>query len=141
MKKKLNFAVLLTIIAGLLLSACSSATDTPELSGTNWKLVSYGPANAQTPAADGIDTSIKFAIDGQVSGNLGCNSFGGEYKQAGAQLTFGSMMSTMMACPEPQMSQESISLSILNGTVGFRMEGDKLMVDGVDGDQLILVRQ
>ena len=141
MNKKLHFALLLPIIAGLLLSACSSATNTPELSGTNWKLVSYGPANAQTPAADGIETSLKFGADGQVSGNLGCNGFGGEYKQDGTRLTFGSMMSTMMACPEPQMSQESLSLAILYGTVEFQLDGDNLIIAGESEDQLILAKQ
>ncbi len=141
MNKKMHLVLLLPIIAGLLLSACSSGTSTPELSDTNWKLVAYGPASDLITAADGIETSIKFGADGQVSGNLGCNGFGGEYKQTGAQLTFGPMMSTMMACPEPQMSQESISLSILNGTVDFRLDGDKLTIDGSGGNQLILVRQ
>jgi len=137
----MHFALLLPIIAGLLLSACSSGTSTPELSDTNWKLEAYGPANDLIPAADGIETSIKFGADGQVSGNLGCNGFGGDYKQDGTRLTFGPMMSTLMACPEPQMSQETISFSILNGNVEFRVDGDKLTIDGAGGNQLILVRQ
>ena len=141
MNKKTHFVLFLSIIGGLLLAACSSETSTPELSGTNWKLVAYGPANNPIPAAEGIETSVKFGTDGRISGNLGCNSFGGEYKQTGTQLTFGPMMSTEMACPEPQMSQESISLSILSGTVDFRVEGDKLTIDGAGGNQLILVRQ
>jgi len=137
----MHFALLLPIIAGLLLSACSSGTSTPELSDTNWKLEAYGPANDLVLAADGIETSIKFGADGQVSGNLGCNGFGGDYKQDGTRLTFGPMMSTLMACPEPQMSQETISFSILNGNVEFRVDGDKLTIDGAGGNQLILVRQ
>ena len=141
MNKKMHFALLLPIIAGLLLSACSSGTSTPELSDTNWKLEAYGPANDLVLAADGIETSIKFGADGQVSGNLGCNGFGGDYKQDGTRLTFGPMMSTLMACPEPQMSQETISFSILNGNVEFRVDGDKLTIDGAGGNQLILVRQ
>jgi heat shock protein HslJ len=141
MNKKMHFVMYLPIIAGLLLAACSTGTSTPELSDSNWKLAAYGPASNPIPAAEGIETSVKFGADGQISGNMGCNGFSGEYKQAGSQLSFGAMMSTMMACPEPQMSQESISLSILSGTVDFRMEGDKLTIDGAGGNQLILVRQ
>jgi heat shock protein HslJ len=141
MNKKMHLVLLLPVIAGLLLAACSSGTGTPKLSGTSWKLVSYGPANAQIPAADGIETSINFAADGQVSGNMGCNGFGGEYEQAGTRLTFGPIMSTMMACPEPQMSQETTSLSILIGTVDFQLDGDMLKIDGAGGVQLNLVRQ
>lgn len=141
MNKKLHFVLFLPIIAGLLLSACTSGSTTQTLGDTNWKLVSYGPANGQIPAADGIETSIKFAADGKVSGNLGCNGFGGDYEQDGTRLVFGPLMSTLMACPEPQMSQESAALSILNGTVDFLLEGDSLTITGAGGDQLILVRQ
>ena len=141
MIKKIYVALLLPIIAGLVLSACSAGTSTPDLSDTNWKLEAYGPANDPIPAADGIETSLKFGADGQVSGNLGCNGFGGEYTQDGAQITFDAMMSTMMACPEAQMSQETISLSILFGTVDFRLDGDKLTIDAGGVNQLILTRQ
>lgn len=141
MNKKLHLALLLPILAGLILSACSTGTNTPELGGTHWQLESYGPADDQTPAVDGIETNIEFGTDGLVKGNMGCNGFGGDYKQDGSQLTFGAIMSTMMACPEPQMSQETISLSILNGTVDFQMNGDKLTIDGAGGNQIILVRK
>lgn len=141
MNKKIYYAVLLTIIAGLLLTACSTATETPDLSDTNWRLVAYGPASNPIPAVDGVETSIKFGSDGQVSGNLGCNEFGGNYEQDGTQLVFGPMGSTLMACFGPHMSQETTSLSILTGTVDFRLDGDKLTIDGAGGVQLILVRQ
>jgi len=141
MNNGIRFVLLLAIMSGMLLTACSSGSGTQTLSNTNWKLVSYGPANAQVPAAEGIETSILFSTDGKISGNLGCNGFGGDYKQDGSQLVLGPLMSTLMACPEPQMSQETGSFSILNGTVDFLLGGDNLIITGMNGDQLILIRQ
>ncbi len=140
MNKKMHFVTLLPIIFGLLLSACSSGTSTTNLKDTNWKLEAYGPANNPIPSAIGVETSIKFGTDGKVSGNLGCNSMGGDYTMKGNQISFKSMFMTEMACDEPRMSQESISLSILSGTVDYIVEGDKLTI--MNGEnQLILTRQ
>jgi putative lipoprotein len=141
MNKKSYFVPVLAIIAGLLLSACASGTDTPDLGDTQWKLESYGPAVAQIPAAEGIETSLQFGVDGQVSGNMGCNSFSGEFSQEGNQITFGFIASTLRACPDPQMNQEGIFFSIMSGTVDFRLEGDRLTIDAIEGNQIVLSRQ
>ena len=142
MNKKMYIVLILPIIAGLLLAACSSGKTNPSLNDTNWKLVAYGPVSNPIPAADGIETSLKFGADGQVGGNLGCNGFGGEFTQKGDQLAFGALMSTMMACPEPQMSQESTSFSILTGTVNFKLDGNTLTIYDASGEnQLNLIRQ
>ena len=136
----MHFVTLLPILFGLLLSACSSGTSTTNLKDTNWKLESYGPTSNPTPAAKGVETSIKFGSDGTVGGSFGCNSFGGEYTMKGNQISFGAMMMTEMACDEPRMSQESISISILSGSVDFKLVGDKLTI--VNGkNQLVLTRQ
>ena len=66
----------LLITLGLLLSSCGSQITPACLPGTSWKLVSYGPAGNQTPAASGIDTSLDFGKDGTVSGNLAATASG-----------------------------------------------------------------
>lgn len=142
MNRKFHFNLLLAVITILLLSACSiGSTEETDLQGTQWKLEAYGPANSPISAVEGIETALTFGTDGQVSGNMGCNNFNGEYTQEGQKIVFGSMMSTMMACPEPQMNQESISLSILSGSVDFRLEGDVLTIDPLGINQLVLSRQ
>jgi putative lipoprotein len=133
------FAIL--VASGLTLSACAPKTTKTNLDRTSWVLVSYGRVGKQTQSAPGIQTSLIFAADGQVSGNLGCNGFSGNYDGKGDKLVFGSLASTLMACPEPQMTQESIAFQVLAGTVQFVMEGDSLTIYDASGTTaLTLIR-
>src|SRR5262245_8080026 len=94
----------------LILTACSGGGST-SIAGT-WSLVSYGDAANQTPAAPAVDTSIEFK-DGQMSGNVGCNSFGGKYELNGETVKFSEVVSTMMFCEGPIGDQETATLNVL----------------------------
>ena len=138
---KRNILIISGIMAAaLILSACSAAApQTPALAGSSWKLVSYGPVDEQTSALDGVDTNLSFDMEGQVSGNFGCNSFGGTYTQDGNSLTFGPIMSTMMACDESRNSQEHASFSVLQGTVSFfYLEADNMTIHSTDGKSMLV---
>jgi heat shock protein HslJ len=128
MKKKLVISLL---ALALLLAACGGASSA--LTGVTWKLVSYGPPGAEQDAVADVPTSLVFGDDGQVSGSMGCNSFGGEYKVEGNQITFGPLVSTLMACDEPIMNQESAVLKIFTGTVDYQVDGTTLTITGADG--------
>ena len=133
MKKTILIPLLL--LAALTLSACASSNP---LAGTTWALVSYGdPANL-TPAAPGVDTSLTFNKDGTLGGNMGCNGFGGEFVVKGDSVTFSNLISTMMACEEPRMSQETTTFSIMNGDVAFIVDGNTLTLTAADGRVLVL---
>jgi heat shock protein HslJ len=127
---------ILTLLAvtGLLLSACASQPDPVSLPGSSWKLVSYGPAGNQTPAAAGVATSLVFGTDGQVSGNLGCNSFSGSYEVKDGNLAFGPLASTLMACPDAQMTQEGSAYQVLTGSVRFELTGTALTIHDASGE-------
>src|SRR5690242_15708549 len=103
---KKTFAVWLSLmcIALFVLTACSpSGPGAAALPGTNWKLASYGPTSAPQDAAADIETHLTFGSDGTVNGTMGCNSFSGTYNvQDDSHITFGAIMSTLMACPDPQ---------------------------------------
>jgi heat shock protein HslJ len=130
--KKDGFALL----ALLILSACSSG-NSASVTGT-WKLVSYGPASSQTPAAADVDTSIEFK-DGQVNGTVGCNGFGGDYKVDGDRLTFGPIMSTMMFCEGPVGDQEMGTLMVLKESATFVLDGDTLTITSGDGSSVVVL--
>jgi heat shock protein HslJ len=125
------------VVSGLLLTACASQRIPAGLPGTSWKLVSYGPAGNQTPAAAGIDTSLDFGKDETVNGNLGCNSFSGNYQVTNGNIVFTMMISTMMACIRPQMNQEDVGLKIMNGTVRYTVAANKLTLYAAKGDNSI----
>ncbi len=128
--------LVIVLLALFLLTACGGGSSASVV-GT-WKLVSYGPADKQTPAAAGVDTSIEFK-DGRVNGNVGCNSFGGDYKVSGDQLSFGPIMSTMMACLNQSGDQEQGTLAVLKDTAKVSMSGDTLTLTSADGKSAIVL--
>ncbi len=109
------------------LSACTTKNNesAASLAGP-WKLISYGPANAQTPAVADANAELNFKEDGTVTGNSGCNGFGGNYTVDGDQIKFDQIVSTLMACDDPRMVQEQAVQKVLNGTATSQVEGNIL---------------
>ena len=132
MRKILLFLAIILAAIGFMLSACSPSIAQAELAGTSWTLVSYGPADNQTPAAAGVQTNLDFSKDDKISGNLGCNGFGGEYRVKGTEIVFDQLISTMMACPEPRMTQENTAFRVLNGTVQYQLDAGALVIHSAD---------
>jgi heat shock protein HslJ len=129
--------IILFAIALFLLAACSSSPKV-DLSGA-WKLISYGAKTNPTPALPDVDTTITFE-NGQISGNVGCNTFGGEYKMKGDKITFGPVMSTEMFC-ETTWAQEQGVLGIItnNGAVTIQLTGDTLTITSADGLSVLIL--
>ena len=135
--KKLSF-ILITLI--VLLSACTAAGDSLSLEG-DWKLVSYGDAANPTPALPDVETSLNFGADGQFGGTVGCNSFGGGYTVSGDQVTFESMVSTMMFC-EGISDQETVVLGILSDqTLTAELNGNQLTLTSAGGSSVIVLER
>ncbi len=136
MKKTSLALVTLFALSVIILSACSGGAASASPTG-EWALVSYGDASNPTPALPDVETSINFNEDGTFGGNVGCNSFGADYKVDGDQITFGSIMSTMMFCNEIS-TQESAVLAILTDkTVSFTVNGDQLTLTSTDGASVV----
>lgn len=94
------------------------------LEGPIWRLTGYLDANGAQAAAE-AEATIRFE-DGQAGGNAGCNRFFVSYTLDGSQLTFGQGGSTMMACPEPAMSQEQAFLADLALVASYEIAGSQL---------------
>jgi heat shock protein HslJ len=124
-------ALVLLALAMVLFNACSNTGIS--LQG-EWRLVSYGDAANPTPALPNVDTSISFDEKGQFGGNVGCNSFGGDYQVNGNQVTIASIISTMMFCTETS-DQETAVLGILSDkTLKMSMNSNQLTL--TTGDSL-----
>src|SRR5687768_3450473 len=109
--KKIHFVMItILVISGTLLAACTGGASTSIIG--DWKLVSYGSPTNPTLAAPDVDTSIVFGADGKVSGNVGCNGFGGDYTVDGNTITFGPIVSTLMFCEGPVGDQETTTLNV-----------------------------
>lgn len=134
--------ITLILLFGLLLSACTPATEapppaaptvvptptlvdfSPSLVDKLWTLVAYGDATNPTVVEEGTKVTATFASDGSLSGSGGCNSYNSTYQLTGDQIVIGPITSTMMAC-EKGMDQESIYLSALQSAqrIAFNPQG------------------
>lgn len=122
-----KYLVILFAIA-VMISACSPAESAPSLTGTTWKLTSYGSLTTQKQvvAEEGI---LTLSTDGKLTGVGACNEFSGTYEVKGGQIIFSRFEWGSTYCPEPQMRQESTVYDTLdNHTVDFKLEGNILTV-------------
>jgi heat shock protein HslJ len=107
---------------------------TVDLDGTNWTLVGQeSEGDLATPLPD-TEITIEFK-DGQVAGSAGCNSYFADYTvMAEGNLQIGLIGSTMMACPEDIMQQESDYLAALATAESFTLDGETLTVHTGQGN-------
>jgi len=107
------------------------------LDGTSWQLESYVDDQGQTqkPVA-GAEPTISFE-GGQANGTTGCNNYFGDYTADDDQLSFGPTGSTMMACPDPQMTQEQTYLIALGGVTSYTMTDEQLTMANEAGETVL----
>ena len=129
--------LIICLLAVLVLAACGDGT--PASIEGQWKLVSLGGPATQLTVDPEIETLIEF-VQGNLSGNVGCNGFGGEYTVDGNTLTFGPIMSTMMFCEEVAV-QESMTLSVLQEKVTFELDDSTLIITSADGASFIVLER
>lgn len=112
------------------------APEAPEVSGNDYRVTAIGGA----PVKGTRPLTITFGEDGRVGGFGGCNSYGGSFKENNSKLTFGDLISTMMACAEPAIgAQESALHATLKGTVTVAPGADgKVLLTGENGTVLEL---
>ncbi|MCD4671267.1 MAG: META domain-containing protein [Anaerolineaceae bacterium] len=86
---------------------------------------------------EGNTFTIEFE-NGEVHGHSGCNSYFGEYKVKGNEISFGMLAATEMACMDPEgiMQQEQEYLAFLSEVVSFSVEGEQLILKKEAQDQL-----
>ena len=75
---------------------------------------------------DKTKTELLVAEDGSVSTTVGCNRIVGKPKIDGDRIKFGTMASTMMACPGPLAQLEANYIAALEATRSFMIVEPKL---------------
>lgn len=84
---------------------------TPTLEGTNWQLSGW----TGNDIAKGTEITLSFQGK-NLAGSSGCNRYVGGYQTEGERFSVKSeLASTMMACPEPKMQQETRFINALKG--------------------------
>lgn len=108
-----------------------------ELEGTLWGLIALtddqGQLRMPTP---GADVTATFQ-DGRVTGNAGCNNYFGGYTVDGQNLTIQPGGTTMMACPEPIMTQEAFFLANLQSAASYVVVGNQLQISDANGSIIL----
>lgn len=110
------------------------------LAGSQWRLVAYGAADAETPVPAGSVVTLLFDENGRAGGSGGCNSYSGSYTAEGDAIRFGQMVSTLMACAEEVMQQERAYLNALQAAARYELADDTLVIRYGDGEQLVFKR-
>jgi putative lipoprotein len=101
-----------------------SPPEAGSIKGTTWRLSRVGGEDA----AAGVVSTLTFNDDNNISGNGGCNSFGGKASFDGAKLKIADVFSTMMACKQPKMEQEAAFLAALAKVASYTVEGGTLIL-------------
>jgi heat shock protein HslJ len=133
---------LILVLVSLVLFACSSqskATLTSAISqppqandsleGTSWELASFGASGSETLILQGSTVTLQFDGQGQASGSGGCNSYGASYQVKGNTISFGDVISTLMACSLENINQQEQSYFQALKTAGkFEVSSDTLKI-------------
>jgi heat shock protein HslJ len=128
-------AIPFLLVLTLLIAACATPSGPAgeDLSGV-WTLTAL---NGQEPLA-GSTVTARFE-NGEVGGQAGCNSYGGQYSLDGQQLSVSALFQTEMACMEPEgvMDQESVFLQTLSQAASFSITGDQLEIQNAASETVL----
>jgi heat shock protein HslJ len=111
------------------------------LTGT-WNLFNYnnGKGGIQSVMI-GSTTNAVFGSNWKLSGTGGCNQYSAEYTTTASNgITITQPTSTMMACAEPVMQQETQYLSLLPTAAKYEISGDQLTLFNSAGTKILIYK-
>jgi heat shock protein HslJ len=126
-------AVVVAVVAGVLTVQLggSSGGNTPAaqggtpLTGIDWRLVATEHGAVET----GTNATLHLTDSGELSGNDGCNAFGGRVSISSDQLDIGRVMHTMMGCLGANGTVgQAVDAVLSGGPVEYAINGDTLTI-------------
>lgn len=114
------------ILALAIMSTPSFASEFPY---GDWAVVEV----SSSPAT--IEQTMTFLEDGSVSGEGGCNSFGGMYEAKGHALALMNVFSTQMACPD--LDAEGAFFAAMTSVAAWAAEDGSLLLLDAAGETAI----
>jgi heat shock protein HslJ len=104
------------------------AGDAFPLEGSEWQLIAFGDEDMVVYQPEAAVITATFS-DGQITGNAGCNNYGGDYTVDGAALSLSPLVATRMACvDETVMAAETAYLDALASAGDYAIEGNLLTI-------------
>lgn len=123
----------------LIVTACAPtpAASSIPLEGTYWMLDSFLDEQGENQPV--LTETMIDAIfqDGSVSGTDGCNRYNATYQLDGNKLSIQPGVSTLMACPEPIMSQAQAYMTALASADTYRITGETLELINAQGETVL----
>lgn len=103
----------------------------------SWVVFSYstGPGAVAAPLT-GTELTVVFRL-AKVAGSSGCNTFQGPYTTKGNLAAIGPLATTLMACADDVMAQETSFLAAFQGVGRVERRGDTLQLLELDGGVLV----
>ena len=110
----------------------TACTNEPNLlAGTSWVLQEFD-AIAQPALIPGTTLTIEFTADG-ISGNTGCNHYGGAYQSNENSLQVGEIASAVMGCHSLILEQEGRFMDTLLAADSFLLDNGRLTIISANG--------
>jgi len=115
--------VLLVLVGGAALTACSSGDDSSGSTLESGDVTGTWAEKDSDPAVE-----LKLADGGTVTGSDGCNQLNGTWKVDGSEVEFGPFAATMMACEDVD--------TWLSGASSATVDGDEMTVLDENGKEV-----
>jgi len=111
--------------------------------GVEWRLTSYlNRANVLTPVTGIKPVTALFDSSGKLSGSGGCNQYSAAYSVSGTSITISQSATTLMACEESVMQQESMYLADLTKASSYsNTPGDTLTFYDASGAVILVYKR
>ncbi|MCA9948660.1 MAG: META domain-containing protein, partial [Anaerolineales bacterium] len=112
-----------------------------DLADTAWEVVNYNNGrDAVVSLVLGTEISANFGVEGDLTGNAGCNQYFTTFTASDGSIEIGTIGSSMRFCSEPPgvMEQEAEYLAALESAVTYSLQGDMLQMRTAE-DQLAVV--
>ena len=94
---------------------------------------------AVTSPIAGTTLTATFTAGGEVGGNAGCNNYSGPYKLDGTSLTVGPLATTMMACEQAILDQETAFLAALQTPTTVETSGATVTLRDASGATQVIL--
>jgi heat shock protein HslJ len=111
----------------------TGAVTSSNLEGASWSLDTYLNREGKTECVLPYTEITALFESGRVSGDGGCNSYGGNYVTKGDNITVGMVVSTMMFCIDNISDQESEYLQNLQNAATYNVSGNLLRMMDANG--------
>lgn len=98
-----------------------------EVEGVRWVVDGLLANEGVSTVPIGAEASITIT-DGRATVEAGCNTGSASVEITETTITFGPLMLTRMACPEPQTTLENAVIAVLGGEVAYTIDGDTLQL-------------